>query len=52
VNVLTNQSPPYDPAMGTYQLRGCCAALKGRESERWTPLLIGMMIMPGMHYRG
>ncbi|HEY5899054.1 MAG TPA: molybdopterin-dependent oxidoreductase [Burkholderiales bacterium] len=21
-NVLTNQSPPYDPAMGTYQLRG------------------------------
>jgi anaerobic selenocysteine-containing dehydrogenase len=21
VNVLTNQSPPYDPAMGTYQLR-------------------------------
>jgi len=22
VNVLTNQSPPYDPAMSTYQLRG------------------------------
>ena len=21
-NVLTSQSPPYDPAMGTYQLRG------------------------------
>jgi anaerobic selenocysteine-containing dehydrogenase len=22
VNVLTNNQPPYDPAMGTYQLRG------------------------------
>ena len=22
VNLLTSQSPPYDPAMGTYQLRG------------------------------
>ena len=24
-NVLTNIEPPYDPAMGTYQLRRCCA---------------------------
>ena len=22
INVLTNNQPPYDPAMGTYQLRG------------------------------
>ena len=24
-NMLTNNAPPYDPAFGSYQLRGCCA---------------------------
>lgn len=27
-NVLTSQAPPYDPAMGTYQLRGLLCAIR------------------------
>jgi anaerobic selenocysteine-containing dehydrogenase len=33
INVLTNNAPPYDPAMGTYQLRGLlCRVAKWSEA--------------------
>jgi thiosulfate reductase/polysulfide reductase chain A len=35
-NVLTNNGPPYDPAIGTYQLRALLCRIYKKDNKTWT----------------